>query len=195
MSSVLRRRGRGLAALLVTACAAVLVSVFSLPDSAAVNARSGAPFELTGTVQRIADGDTFIFVVGGREMTIRLASIDAPETHKNQQRPGQPMAQASRKSLERLIRGKTLTLSCFEQDRYDRSICDVPLENGKTANQVQVETGMAWANREKRDKFLRDKSLLQRQEQAQRNRLGIWQQGQPIRPWVWRYDCWKQGQC
>lgn len=194
--AVLSRRAGRLSGLLITAVVVVLAAVFGLQEGAPAIAKNGSTvFELTGKVVRIADGDTFSLRVNGRDKTIRMASIDAPETHKNQQRPGQPQAQASKKALDRMIHGKTLTLSCFERDRYDRSVCDVPMGNGKTANQLQVEKGMAWANMEGRGKFLRDKSLPQRQEQAQRARLGIWQDSHPVQPWVWRYDCWKQGQC
>jgi micrococcal nuclease len=82
-----------------------------------------------------------------------------------------------------------------EQDLYERHVCDVPLPDGTTANQQQVQKGMAWANMEKRGKFLRDASLPAVQEQARAARLGIWQQPDAVAPWVWRYQCWQKQQC
>lgn len=152
-------------------------------------------FQLSGTVLRVADGDTFTLLVGQRREQIRLASIDAPETTKDKQRPGQHMAQASRKALAELIEGKRLTLQCYERDQYKRGICDVPLGDGSTANQQQVKHGMAWANMEGRGKFMRDPSLPALEAQARQRRQGLWNQANQVAPWVWRYQCWKQAQC
>ena len=156
---------------------------------------NGSQFELTGKVVRIADGDTFTLLVSGKQERIRMSSIDAPETTKDRERPGQPMAQASRDALAKLISGKTLTVSCFEQDRYGRNVCDVPLDDGSTANQKQVQAGMAWANMEKRGQFMRDNKLPGLEQQARSKRLGIWQENKPVQPWVWRYQCWQKQQC
>lgn len=151
-------------------------------------------YTMAGRVLRVSDGDTFNILVDGREQRIRMASIDAPETGKRDGRRGQPYAKASRDVLAALIAGKTLTLICHEQDRYSRHICDVPLDGNTTANQQQVRKGMAWANMEKRGKFLRDSSLPGLEEQARKERLGLWQQS-AVAPWVWRYQCWQKQQC
>ncbi|MGB3287692.1 MAG: thermonuclease family protein, partial [Burkholderiaceae bacterium] len=104
-------------------------------------------------------------------------------------------AQASRDALAALIAGKTITVSCYERDRYERNICDVPVDGGTTANRKQVQSGMAWANMEGRGKFMRDGKLPGLERQAKANRLGIWQEADPVPPWVWRYQCWQKQQC
>ncbi len=152
-------------------------------------------FSLTGQVVQVADGDTLTLLVGKRRERVRLASIDAPEVTKDRARPGQPMAQQSRKALADLVAGKTLKVQCFEQDRYQRNVCDVMLPDGSTANQKQVARGLAWANMEKRGRFLRDDSLRGLEREARRDRLGIWQRTDAVAPWVWRYQCWQLGQC
>jgi len=152
-------------------------------------------FQLSGKVVQVADGDTFTLLVGQRRERIRMASIDAPEITKDKQRPGQHMAQASRKALADLIAGKQLVLHCYERDHYDRSICDVPLSDGSTANQHQVSQGMAWANMEGRGRFMRDPLLPSLQEQARKAHKGLWNQAGQVPPWEWRYQCWKQAQC
>lgn len=155
----------------------------------------GASYTLAGRVVRVADGDTFTLLVNDKQQRIRMSSIDAPELTKDRERPGQPMAQKSRDALSGLIGGKTLTLLCFEQDRYERNICDVPLDDGMTANQKQVQAGLAWANMEKRGKFMRDPKLPDLEQQARSKRVGIWQDGKPVQPWAWRYQCWQKQQC
>ncbi|HUH59759.1 MAG TPA: thermonuclease family protein [Candidimonas sp.] len=162
-----------------------------LPNAGPAN----TAYTLTGRVVRVSDGDTFNLLVNGKEQRIRMASIDAPEIKKDRQRPGQDQAQASRQALSALIAGKMLTLACFERDRYDRYICDVPLADGMTANQKQVAAGMAWANMEGRGKFMRDPGIPALEEQARNQRAGIWRHEKPVRPWVWRYQCWRQQQC
>jgi len=198
LRALMARRGVSLAVLVVVGALAGWSSQYGHRDVGATptaEAPRGAYF-LAGRVVHVTDGDTFNLLVNGRELRIRLASIDAPETgNSKNQRPGQPYAQASRKALAALIAGKSITVQCHEQDQYERYICDVPLPDGTTANQQLVQKGMAWANMEKRGKFLRDASLPAVQEQAQAAGLGIWQQPDAVAPWVGRYQCWQKQQC
>lgn len=193
-----RRRGRWLLAAGVLA-AAGLGSLAALNPlearSAGPVAADGARYTLTGRVVQVADGDTFSILADGKQRRIRMASIDAPEVKKDQQRPGQPFAQASKDALAKLVAGRTLTLHCFEKDRYERYVCDVPLDDGMTANQKQVAGGMAWANMEGRGKFMRDPELPGLEGQARRGRIGLWRDADPVQPWAWRYRCWQKQQC
>jgi endonuclease YncB( thermonuclease family) len=203
-----RRWGRALVAIIILAAAGIGVWP-QLERQAGAVAGNGRPaadaaqagsvpangFLLEGKVVRVADGDTFTLLVRGRQERIRMASIDAPEVTKNPDQPGQPYAQASRDALAGLIAGKTLSLRCFERDRYDRNICDVPLAEGGTANRRQVEAGMAWANLEKRGRFMRDEALPDLERQARKQRAGLWRDRDPVQPWVWRYQCWQKHQC
>lgn len=156
----------------------------------------GSAYTLTGKVLEVTDGDTIAMNTAEGRRRIRLASIDAPE-REGKDRPGQPHGDASRHHLAGLVEGKTLTARCFEQDRYERHICDLVLADGQTANRRQVEAGMAWANQEGRGKFLRDKDVADLERQARQAGRGLWQagQGEPVRPWEWRYQCWQKGRC
>ncbi len=208
MLNVLVRRlvdalmARRWARLLLLAAGLALAAMSLLPTlapdtqaQAGAASQTGQHFSLTGRVVRVADGDTFNLLVDGKQERVRMASIDAPEVTKDRERPGQPMAQVSKDALSALIGGKTLTLLCFERDRYERNVCDVPLEGGMTANQKQVQAGMAWANMEGRGKFMRDPGLPELERLARSKRLGIWQDASPEKPWVWRYQCWQKQQC
>jgi endonuclease YncB( thermonuclease family) len=151
-------------------------------------------YEITGKVVSVADGDTMTVRSAGANQRIRLASIDAPEKGNGGDRPGQPYSEASRRFLAEQVAGSQVTLECFEQDRYERHICNVLLGD-VTANQLLVYAGMAWANRQGDDRYLRDQTLLLLQADAQANKRGLWAEPEPIAPWVWRVQCWRQGQC
>lgn len=200
-----RRRLKGgrfaglLAVALIVAVARLFPDTSPPPDApVSVSAPAGrvaGAYTLEGRVSRVSDGDTFVLFSSGHRIRVRLASIDAPETPKNSKRPGQPMGTASRQALARLVEGKTLRLSCFERDHYGRDVCDVPLAGGSTANRELVAMGLAWANMQNRGKYMRDPGMPALQEQARREKLGIWQNPKPVPPWVWRYQCWRRGHC
>lgn len=188
------------AGLLILAGGAILAIAgpFGAPERGAsglhATADTQGSYVLTGRVVQVSDGDTFNMRVQGRTQRVRLASIDAPEM-QNKERAGQPNAQASKRALSDLLSGKTITLACYELDRYERNVCDVPLDAGMTANQMQVANGMAWANMEGKGKFMRDPKLPGLEQQARDKRIGIWQQPGAVRPWEWRYQCWQKNRC
>lgn len=157
-------------------------------------AQASGNYALTGLVVQVSDGDTINLLVDKKQERIRLASIDAPETSHGSARPGQPFGEASRKNLAQYVAGKTLTLTCFEKDRYDRHVCDIPVES-TTANRLQVQQGMAWANQQAKGKYLRDKSLPALEQAARQKKLGIWSEAGAISPWEWRVACWKEKKC
>ncbi len=151
-------------------------------------------YQITGRVISVTDGDTLVIREDQTNHRIRLSSIDAPERGSGSNRPGQPYSNASRDFLAQQVAGKTLTLICFEADRYGRHVCDVPVGEA-TVNQLLVAAGLAWAYRQGNDKFLRDKTLIQLQEQVKAEKKGLWADPKPIEPWQWRIKCWGQGQC
>ncbi|MEZ2721830.1 thermonuclease family protein [Paenalcaligenes hominis] len=158
--------------------------------------RPKGEFVLEGRITHVADGDTINIQVAGVRERVRLANIDSPETTGRADRPGQPYANEAQQALERMVLNKNLRLRCFEQDHYGRNVCDIPLPNGKTANQQMVEQGWAWAYTGSNERYLRDKSLKAVQARAQQQRIGLWQaKKSPIAPWVWRVQCWQQKKC
>ena len=141
----------------------------------------------------VKDGDT----VQVREFThgIRIASIDAPESHHARGRPGQSFANVSRKGLVELLgNSRQVEAYCYELDRYQRAVCDV-FADGRSVGRDLVANGLAWANESGGGRYLRDKQLLALQAQARARKAGLWAEAQPIEPWVWRDRCWKQEQC
>jgi endonuclease YncB( thermonuclease family) len=176
------------------AATVVVTSIGLFAFSGSVAAQAAGQYALTGKVVQVSDGDTINLLVDKTQHRIRLASIDAPETSHGSERPGQPFGEASRKNLADYVAGKTLTLTCYEKDHYGRDVCDVPA-NGTTANRLQVQDGMAWANQQAKGKFLRDKSLVGIQSDAQKKKLGLWAEPGAVAPWEWRVVCWQNKKC
>ena len=150
---------------------------------------------LTGTIVNVADGDTVTLRAPDGQRRIRMDSIDAPEEGHGSDQPGQPDAEAARKHLAGLVAGKTLTAQCYEQDQYGRDVCALILDDGRSANRVQVEAGHAWAYTARKGDYLRDKAMPDLQRQAKAAGRGLWARPHPVQPWKWRYDCWRQRQC
>ena len=158
------------------------------------SAQASGQYTLSGKIVQVSDGDTVNILVNQQTHRIRLASIDAPETAHGSNRPGQPYGEASRKHLADYVAGKTLTLICFEKDRYGRDVCDIPVGD-TTANRLQVQHGMAWANQQGGGKYLRDQKLVELENKAKQAKLGLWAEPRAVAPWVWRHDCWQKQKC
>src|SRR5690606_16618234 len=160
------------------------------------SAASAEPaYKLKGRVTHVTDGDTVELQVSWRErVTVRLASIDAPEIQRRG-RPGQPYAQAARRALQSLVLDEAVTARCYEVDRYERRICDIVIPDGNTANRYLVHEGLVWANMEKRGRFMRDPALPKLERDARVAGRGLWADSRQIEPWVWRYQCWNLNQC
>ncbi|WP_332611989.1 thermonuclease family protein [Achromobacter sp. ESBL13] len=152
-------------------------------------------YTLTGAIVNVADGDTVTLRARDGQRRIRMDSIDAPEEGHGADQPGQPFAEASRKNLADLVAGKTLTAQCYEQDQYGRDVCALILDDGRSANRLQVQSGYAWAYTARRGDYLRDKAMTGLQRQAQDAKRGLWAKEGAMQPWKWRYDCWRQRQC
>ncbi|MDH0094081.1 thermonuclease family protein [Achromobacter mucicolens] len=170
----------------------------SVQKSTGASLAQGVPqgsYTLTGTIVNVADGDTVTLRAPDGQRRIRMDSIDAPEEGHGTDQPGQPDAEASRKHLADLVAGKTLTAQCYEQDQYGRDVCALILADGRSANRVQVEAGYAWAYTARKGDYLRDKAMPDLQRQAKAAGRGLWARPDPVQPWKWRYDCWRQRQC
>jgi endonuclease YncB( thermonuclease family) len=62
------------------------------------------------SVTRVTDGDTVKVTGNGEKLTIRLVGIDAPETSKKKNQPGQPFSQKSTKHLAGLVLNKSVEI-------------------------------------------------------------------------------------
>jgi micrococcal nuclease len=159
----------------------------------ASNTSSGAnsTSDTAAVVERVLDGDTV--VLRGWKERVRLASIDAPEMSHGYRQPGQPFSVQSTNWLTRKVQGKAVTVRCVDEDRYGRQVCNLYLQ-GEFVNRELVRAGFAWANTANA-RFLRDKSVLDAQKEAQAQHRGLWASAQPTPPWKWREECWRGAVC
>ncbi|ADE10899.1 thermonuclease family protein [Sideroxydans lithotrophicus] len=122
----------------------------------------------------VMDGDTVMVLRQGQRIKIRLANIDAPEKD-------QPFGPQSRDSMLEMVDKKQVQVDSQAVDQYGR-IVGLLSVNGLSVNQAQVKRGMAWEY----SHYHSDKTYLALQSEAQRLRLGLWSQAQPVPPWQWR---------
>ncbi len=124
-------------------------------------------------VIKISDGDTITILTQQRkQIKVRFYGIDAPELK-------QPYGKKSKQFLANLIAGEVVEVDENGKDRYKRTIGTIYL-NGADINAQMVENGYAWAYR----KF--SKKYTPQESQAKKQRLGLWQDKEPVPPWEWR---------
>ncbi len=138
------------------------------------SARTG---DFVGRVVAITDGDTIKVLVDGREQRIvRLAEIDAPEK-------AQPWGNRARQKLSELVFSRDVVVRQTDTDRFGRIVAKVFVE-GRDVGRAMVASGAAWAFR----RYLVDRSLLDVEAGAKRQRIGLWSMpaNETIAPWDWR---------
>jgi endonuclease YncB( thermonuclease family) len=131
---------------------------------------------IRGRVVGVHDGDTLTLLTGSnRQVKIRLAQIDAPESD-------QAFGQISRQALAGRVLNKMADIAVETIDANGRIVGKVVVD-GVDVNREQVRSGMAWAYRQ----YLHDPSLLQLEGQARRAGAGLWSDANPMAPWVYRH--------
>lgn len=134
-------------------------------------------FSFDGKVIGISDGDTVKVLTGNKRIIkIRLAEIDTPEKK-------QPWGKNAKKALSKLIFQKNVTVKPVTKDRYGRTVAHI-FYGQKNINKEMVRTGHAWVYR----KYMKDESLLEDENIARQNKLGLWglPESQRLPPWQWR---------
>lgn len=136
---------------------------------------------LKGRVVGISDGDTItVLDAGNRQYKIRLAGIDAPESH-------QAFGQKSKANLSALVFNRQVVAQCTKTDKYRREICKV-LVDDIDANLEQVRAGMAWWYRHyAKEQSRQDQEAYEAAEfNAKIRRTGLWADKNPMPPWDFR---------
>jgi endonuclease YncB( thermonuclease family) len=133
--------------------------------------------EYNGKVVGISDGDTFTLLTADKkQIKVRLAEIDTPER-------AQPFGDRSQQTLSALIFSKDVVVVEEDTDRYGRLVGHVYVD-GTHVNRQMVKDGMAWVYRQ----YLKDKTLLQDEQEAREARRGLWSLPSidHVPPWEWR---------
>ncbi|WP_026914889.1 thermonuclease family protein [Christiangramia portivictoriae] len=130
---------------------------------------------INGKVIKIADGDTFTMLFeNGFEVRVRLDGIDTPERK-------QPYSKAAKKALSNLIFGKNVTVYYTKKDGYGRVLGEIFIDN-INVNRELVRQGLAWHYK----KYSDDRTLAKLEKEAQLNKMGLWQEPNPVAPWTYR---------
>jgi endonuclease YncB( thermonuclease family) len=148
---------------------------------AALTIAAAAASPITGRVVGVSDGDTVtVLDANKRTHKIRLLGIDSPEK-------SQAFGERAKQSLSDLVFNKQVTVQGSKQDRYGRDLGKIVLD-GQDINLEQIRRGMAWHYKQyARDQAPEDRQAYADAEStARQNRVGLWQDSQPVPPWSYR---------
>ena len=122
---------------------------------------------------KVSDGDTVLAV--GHDITIKvqLIGIDAPETGKRKNDPGQPFSQASKKYLTKLILNRAVEIRGYGLGPYNRIIGKIFID-GKNVNLEMLYSGMAEVYKGKSPKNLDKTPFLNAESKAKAMKKGVW---------------------
>ncbi len=158
---------------------ALLALPLGLLMSAAALAQQNPPraaaAPLTGVVLRVVDGDTLVVSATGQPpLTLRLRDMDAPEIC-------QEGGEESRRMLEELALGQTVTVRVAARDRHGRSVARVATTQFDLGTRM-VEEGWAWSVRGRDDRG----PLLKQERMAKALGRGLHANAGQVYPWVFR---------
>ncbi len=124
----------------------------------------------------MVDGDSLVLRVGPRDISIRLARIDAPEWN-------QPYGRTARRVLSEWVLNKSVHVEVVDVDSYDRSVVELFID-GTHINRELVRSGHAWAYTH----FGGSLEVIELEREARARRAGLWSlpAGQRQIPYRWR---------
>ena len=120
------------------------------------------------------DGDTVKIKDGSYEYKLRINDIDAPERN-------QTYGKKSRRALMDFCADATIFVAISGTDKYNRRLGKL-LCNQQDVSMHMVKNGHTWFY----NRFSMDYSLALLQDEARKNKLGLWAYEKPMAPWVWR---------
>lgn len=133
--------------------------------------------DFTGKVVGVSDGDTIKVMQVGRAIRVRLQGIDCPESR-------QAYGTRAKQFTADLVFGKTVAVQVRGTDQYGRILGEVILPDGRSLNRELVRNGYAWWYR----RYSNDPVFQQLEEEARRERRGLWRDRNPLPPWEFRRE-------
>jgi endonuclease YncB( thermonuclease family) len=128
-----------------------------------------------GKIIKVVDGDTYFFKTDRETLKVRMFGVDAPEGN-------QPFGKESMEFISHYMQ-KDATLVVHSRDQFKRFLGTLFI-NGQDINLLDVKSGYAWYFK----KYLDDNQYAAAQEDARKNKLGLWASSKPVAPWKWRHD-------
>jgi endonuclease YncB( thermonuclease family) len=136
---------------------------------------------VSGLVTAIEDGDKLVIVTEDKQrVKVRLKGIDAPEN-------AQPFFREAADNLRRLSLRKYAALEGTKIDRYGYLVAKVLIGNTDACLE-QIRAGYAWHfKRYESEQTEQDrKSYAQAEQEARKEKRGLWQAPTPEPPWTWQ---------
>jgi len=129
--------------------------------------------KITGKVVKIFDGDTFeILMSDNTTLKVRMSGIDAPEK-------GMPFYKVAKNYLGTLCFQNEVMIVTKGKDRYNRTIAQSYLPDGRELGEEMVAAGYAWHF----VKYSNDKKLDSIENVARIEKRGLWAESNPMAPW------------
>ena len=132
---------------------------------------------LTAKVIGIKDGDTVVVLDSlNHQTTLRLAEVDCPEK-------SQPFGTKAKQFTSNQIYLKTIKYVVTDTDIYGRSIAMIYYhEDNKYLSAEIIKAGMGWHYK----RYSTSKELALFEDNAKKNKRGLWIDNNPIEPFEWR---------
>ena len=131
----------------------------------------------TAKVVGIKDGDTVVVLDSlNNQTTLRLAEVDTPEK-------SQAFGTKAKQFTSDQIYLKTIKYVVTDTDRYGRSIAMIYYDtDNKYISAEIIKAGMGWHYK----RYSTSKELATFEDNAKKNKIGLWIDNNPINPSDWR---------
>ena len=131
--------------------------------------------QISGKVIGIKDGDTVVILLEGNiQKTLRVAEVDSPEN-------SQPFGKNAKQFTSDQIFGKQINFIETDTDRYGRTIAKIYYDNKYLSAEI-IKAGFGWWYYH----YSNDKNLEMLEDEASKNKIGLWSDPNSIPPWEWR---------
>lgn len=129
----------------------------------------------------VNDGDTLTctrYNLRRSETKLRFAYVDAPESN-------QTYGKESQRLVKKMVYYKLVRVEITDIDRYGRCV-GVIYRFRRNINQELVKRGAAWVYEEYIKNPTQKQKWLALQNQAKKQKKGLWKNSRPVRPSVYR---------
>jgi len=150
-------------------CIHILLFLLLLPFPAAIYAASWE-----AKVVSISNGDIIKVLKDGKQVKIRLTSIDCSEK-------GQPYGQRAKQFTADMVADKVVKIWQTDTDHY-RRIVGFVFVGDKNLNKELLSDGLAWHYKY----YSRDPEIAEFEFKARSDKRGLWAEQDPVPPWDWR---------
>jgi micrococcal nuclease len=129
-----------------------------------------------GKIIKIKDGDTVVVLLKDKtQETLRLAEVDCPEN-------SQAFGKNAKQFTSSEVFGKNVIFYRTTKDRYRRTIAKIFYDNNKYLSAEIIKAGFGWWYY----KASKNIELQKMQQEAKKNKLGLWSDKKAISPWDFR---------